>query len=862
MPRALWAKAPLALVRHPVGFLAALAASLLAAMGATAAPLLTARAESEALQNKLAQLTPLGAGLTIERQASVGGAAADRKRRRAAAALARSLPGVGAPVLTTTAYAQVAGSLFEPGNPLIVVPMARTGATAHVERLAGDGHGAWLSAPLAQIARAVPGGTVAVVRPSPAPPEPRVRLRVGAVYRQLDSDLGNPYWVNLTTRIRAPNPDAPPPPTFLLVDPATLYRIARVVGSNELANVYELPIDVRGMTPARAKDVAAAFASVRRSLASHDPLARRLGCDSGCNVSSSLLDATILARRSNAALRPIVSLLAAAWALAALAAAVVAGVFTTRRRAVEARLSLVGGEQRTLFAARSAVEALLPSAAGAVAGFGLAVVAVRSFTPRGAVDASVYRHAALLACASALGAVAAVATGATAARGELVARRAHRLLAHVPWELPVVGAAFAAWISLSSGRALVGNPPAGSHPRLAVFLLPALVAAAVAGAAGRAARALVRRRGGSVSAPVFLALRRLAAAGALAGLLAVAVAVGASTFAFAEVLRSSLAANTVEKAYVANGSDVQGVVDAARPLPASFPYPLTKVGQAFDAGVLPSGRPFELLLVDPHSLARVLAPHWPSDVGRAVAALAASHAAVPAIAVGARSGTQTVSIGGRAVRVDVIATLHAFPGMLGDRPLLVVPRRSVATAPGALAYVWATGPARAVVRALARSTLAPSYVTTVRQFSQSADVTTITRTYGFVRIFGIALMLLALVALPLYLAARLRSQTITSAFLRRLGMSQRAQALSVALEATAIVAFAMLAGVASGLAGAGRIVARVDPLPEYAPRSSVVVPWASILAAALAIVVVGAAAGAVATLVLRRRDVGEALRVA
>ena len=67
MPRALWAKAPLALLRHPVGLLAVVCAAFLVGVGAAAGPLMNAGAESEALQSKLAQLTPLAAGLTIDR---------------------------------------------------------------------------------------------------------------------------------------------------------------------------------------------------------------------------------------------------------------------------------------------------------------------------------------------------------------------------------------------------------------------------------------------------------------------------------------------------------------------------------------------------------------------------------------------------------------------------------------------------------------------------------------------------------------------------------------------------------------------------------------------------------------------------
>src|SRR3569832_1341620 len=66
LPRALWKRAPLVLLRHRGVFAAIFAAPQLVAPAAAAAPLLRAGAESEALKTKLAELSPLGAGLTIE----------------------------------------------------------------------------------------------------------------------------------------------------------------------------------------------------------------------------------------------------------------------------------------------------------------------------------------------------------------------------------------------------------------------------------------------------------------------------------------------------------------------------------------------------------------------------------------------------------------------------------------------------------------------------------------------------------------------------------------------------------------------------------------------------------------------------
>jgi predicted lysophospholipase L1 biosynthesis ABC-type transport system permease subunit len=222
-----------------------------------------------------------------------------------------------------------------------------------------------------------------------------------------------------------------------------------------------------------------------------------------------------------------------------------------------------------------------------------------------------------------------------------------------------------------------------------------------------------------------------------------------------------------------------------------------------------------------------------------------------------------VTIGASLAVVDVVARVHAFPGMQPTQPLLVIPYRALSTRPvEALTYVWASGPPRQVAAALERSSLSPSYVTVLANLSRDRDVVNVTRTYGFLRIVAFGILLLALVALMLYLSGRERSQLVSSAFLRRMGFSQRRQALSVALEASFLVALATVTGLAAALVTAGAIVAHVDPLAQYSPAPVTNVPWALLLFSGLGAIAAAGSIGAVLTLAVRRSDVGEALRVA
>jgi hypothetical protein len=351
----------------------------------------------------------------------------------------------------------------------------------------------------------------------------------------------------------------------------------------------------------------------------------------------------------------------------------------------------------------------------------------------------------------------------------------------------------------------------------------------------------------------FLALRRLAAARGLVVLLVVSAAVSLCAVTFAEILRDSLRSNSVAKAYASTGGDVQGLIDPAKRLPSPFPYPIAKVAESFG--------PVELLTADPVALERVV-----RSGGSALRRLAASPAPLPAIVVGS-PGTRAISVGGKVIPLDVVARPRAFPGMIAGRPLIVVPAGKLHRVTGpadpmsvALTYVWAKGDPAAVERALGRSTLAPQYLTTAKQFLASADLATADRTYGFLRVIALAAALITMAALLLFLHARSRSQLVATAFLQRMGLKEDRQMLSVALEGAVLVGFSSLVGVGTALLTASSIASRVDPVPQYPPSTTATVPWLLLAAAFLIVLAAAALVGALASRV--RGDVGEALRVA
>jgi hypothetical protein len=94
-----------------------------------------------------------------------------------------------------------------------------------------------------------------------------------------------------------------------------------------------------------------------------------------------------------------------------------------------------------------------------------------------------------------------------------------------------------------------------------------------------------------------------------------------------------------------------------------------------------------------------------------------------------------------------------------------------------------------------------------------------------------------------------------------MGLARGRQAVSVGVEAAALVAFAAVAGGLAAIVSARVLVHTIDPLPQYAPAAFPVVPWLVLVVGLLAVTVAAAVAGAAAVL-LARGDLAEAVRVA
>ena len=886
-----WRKAPYALVHYLTVLVAVFVAAALAAVAAASAPFVTTAAASEALKNKLVDLSPYATGLQVIARTQIFGdyttAALERGARardEAVRELRGQLPHVGPAVVSTHARAQAAGANGDSG----VVLLARTDALAHVKKLTqSPGPGVWLADITAHDAGLKPGDVFRVDGLPSADARKSPSLRVKGIYRALAHSPETDYWGNLYEEIYPQCGDCDVPPPFVLIDEHTLFRL---LGgrSSTIDSTLELPVDPRSMTLAGARTLNGKFDALGKSLP-QTPLGRQLGCRQGvipvgpgaaslaaCTVTSSLSAAVILADRNAGAVTPAVTLLSDLGTAIALAVAAAAGIFLVRRRRAEAALLYARGEHVATFAGRTALETLLPAAAGGAAGFSIAYALTDVFAPSGSISGATVgsgaAHAAV-AVAIAIALLVACAAGSFVRLYDTGARRV-TWLRFLPWEALLAAVAFVLYLRIRSGGAVTHG--ASHAPTLAVFVFPLLLVAAAAGIGARAARLLLRRGSSGARShrpPVYLALRRLAAARALVVVLAVVTAASLGAFFYVATLASSLHHTTVEKAYMATGSDAQVIVQESTRLPSTFPYPITRVQFANQSAQTVDGAPLDVMLVDPVTLAQTL--HWQSGWGPSPRRLLdeLAHAPtrpLPVIVTSDLAGRRAILLGGQRFPMRVLASLRTFPFMAQGIPLVITSYRALddlearshqTDSLGVLGtYVWGKGPPLQVARAM--TALQPTYPpSTIDGFLRAPDVVLATRTFTFMRMVAIGAGVLALLGLLLYLQARQRSQAIASALARRMGLTRAAETLSLSLELVGILAFAAVVGGGVALAAAAPVVRKIDPLPDDPPSPIFTLPVAEIVLAAVALGVLALLAGALTSWLARRTDVSEALRV-
>ena len=895
----LWAKAPFVLLRFRGLFVALAGGAALVALAAAAPPLFVSSVASSALQDELEATTRYVGGLSLVQNGYFvrddvrpGGATPRReltlaeRNQRIRGALA-GVEGLGEPVVGVLTNPVLPTRTRAPSSERAIRLLSRTGALAHVERLAGrGGKGVWLANTTAESLRVRPGDSIFLGDLNGD--RPRQRVRVAGVYRALYLDASTPYWSPLYADIYAA-PEAPVPEVFAIADEALVVRLATRLGL-ETQLRSEWPLASTALTLGEAERVRTRLAAFEAEASDPTtPIGSLMTCGQcsfeplDLNATTSLPDAIDLARETVSTLRGPADLLSTAGLLVALAVLAAAGAFSAARRKVENGVMFARGMSPTAVGVKAAAESLLPVALGVAVGLAAALALVAAVGPGAVASEAVVRSAQLAALAIPGGAAAlGIVAGIAFRRHADAAHARASLLGRVPWELAAVALAAFFFYRLRTEGAFLGDPAEGpARPSVALLLFPFFFIGRGAGLAARGLREplrSLRRRSGGFGAAGYLAVRRVAGTAHLSLLLMVGCAVALGTLVYAQAVVRSLDAAVVSKSLLFVGSDVAGTTSADRVIPDDLPYPATMVTKLVERGDL-DGVPADVLAIDGATFAR--AAYWEDEwASRSLSSIVGNLArgggdALPVVVAGSSAPAPGIlEVGGTAVPLEVVERARAFPGMSRSRPLVVADRavlqRVFETAGssdpvarlGAQTEVWVKGKGdpRAAARALASSELRPFPVLTAEEVRDTPSVRAVTNTFAFLNALGVAAGLLSAVAIVLYVQARQRAGAVAHALARRMGLTDGQHRTSLTLEVGAVLGASLVVGAALALVATRFLIEDVDPRPSVPPEPVLSAPWTVIAATAATLVGVAALGGALAHAVTARARVAEVLR--
>ena len=862
-----WAGTPVRLLRFPGVAAAVVGAAVIAAMTLGVAPVLLASGGSAALRTRLESLSGPPIALSASVTLAFGPGAASLRRQILADAVGR-LP-LGPPTITMidSGQTEVSGG-NHPGRTGTVQLVARGGFEGHVHRFEGaDGAGVWLPASVARDLGVHAGDRIRVTLSGTS-----AEARVAAVYRDLAPARIPDFWAALASHI-AVDPASPPPPPFLLAGLGQFEDLAGRLGSTGTLSI-EYPI--AGTLPLpQASRVAAELQRIAADAA--DPTSPLSGAFD--SVGSNLQALVAIAEQTHDGTSQPVRTISLAGGLLALVAAGVTGQFMARRRHAEYALLASRGVGPVRLALRTAVEAVLPAAAGAAAGWVAALALVRLLGPGGAVGSDATRSSAIavvVATATALAVLAAVTGSAARAEGGDRPLWLRGVVARTPWEAAALALALASLYEIVTRGAVPAADATGRpHVDLLILLFPFLFLAGTAGLVVRTGRRLLPRLkafGRRRSPWAFIAMARLDSAPRLATLLVTSSALSIGILAYAAVLSSSIAATATEKASLSIGSDVAVTVGSPPVVPGHPGFGWTPIERVLTVGVGPGSGQAQLLLVDRQTFAR--GAFWDSrldgSVGNLMARLRGEGKILPVVVVGgAVPSDARLQVGGTETPLAAVRTVRYFPGAPAGRMTLVADRAAVSrTVPvdlhgvGHSFQLWAKGDPARIVPALARIGFPTSFASTVAGVRATPAFLALSWTFGLLQALGVLAGAVAALGTVLYLQARQRSREVSYVLARRMGLRRDAHRRSILLELATMLVAAFVLGTSFAILAAALVHGRLDPIPNLPPGPLLHVPL-GVLAIAAAATAVAAVAGAWRVQGLAdRAEVGEVMRLA
>ncbi|HEY6749583.1 MAG TPA: FtsX-like permease family protein [Mycobacteriales bacterium] len=821
-----WRRAPRLLLRHRAVLAAIAGTCALLAIAAASGPLFLSSAGAAALQRRVAEQCP----------------EADRPRLlaspRSGEATTRAVTAAGLPAPYRVVVDGISAPFGVNTTPTGLTLYFRDDVFDHVRKVTGGGEGLWVSDLDAQRFRVKVGDRIAVGRLS---------IPVAGLYEDLAGPgLGRtlpPYWCTWSRAI-VPTLESRPPP-FLLADRPTMDRIVAAYESGDAGQfalgvvpTWYSPVDTAHLTLTEADGVLAAE--------------RRLKDAVGGTSANGLAADVAVARATRDGIAGAITPVALAGVLVAVLLVGAAGSFWVDQRRAELRLLGARGIGPPALAGKAVLELGLPALAGAAAGWGAAIVLVRTAGPASELEPGAPWRAlaaVLPALAGAVAALAAVAAGRTAERSR------HRRLPPVPWELALLALAGWAYTGVGEDAGVVAD-------RLVVRVDPRLVTFGLLGTAGgvlllaRLLTALLpwlRRRTAAAPAPLHLAVRRLAGLRTATAAVLVATAVPVAILGYAGAITRSTDASVVAKARTYAGTEHAIVVNAAPAQTLPVGDTGTQVSVIRDVRTVAGGET-QVLGIDPATFARfaytdprVFGADLPGLVRRL------DGPGLPALAIDCPACGPRVrmTLGRSELTATVVGTARLFPGIrVRDSALLVVPRTALADIDrysNRVEEIWTTSALLpSAVDTVTRAGLPPLREVSPTQFLGNSQLLPVTWTFGYLQALAVLIGLIGMAGLFLFLAARQRSTLVSYVLLRRIGLSRRAHLGSLAGELGGVLAAGWLLGAGSAVGFAAAVRGLLDINPLYPPGSLLVLPVA-LLAAGIGVLLAVAAVGALGT---------------
>ncbi len=903
-PDPLWVRSPFVLLRFPALLGALTLGTLLLCAAAVVLPLFISATTSELLARRIDDptVTRYGAGVLFRSEqlpldATVPGGREPLFDAMTGAFTSRVAAGpwYGDPVASVLGpVVRISGEGVH--DPLLVRPariFAGSAAAQHLQIVAGDAvSGVLVPDLIGDALHLRPGDRITVGGPG----RREVVLTVGGIYRSLYALPDSPYWGQWHDDIyNILCPDCAPLPQFLVMSRGAALGLSSDLGARAADFSWQAPLETSQLTLEQVTAAAAFAQRLRRGL-TNDPV---VGHGFGCCVTPSrnltpapasyqtwLPEVIADVRARVDSIEQPGRVLRTAGLLVAALVVAAAGLFAWGARRGEHDLMLARGMSPGGVAARSALEALLPCTLGWALGIGLAGLLVAGLGPDGAVAADVWPRALFASVLALLGGIA-LLVGITVAaylRSQTRRRGSRAVLAWVPWEAPLLIGGLVALQRLRAAGALGPRGPGGvARPSLLLLAAPILLLAGsaivgsrlfrIAALALRAKRA--SRRSTSRSRPAaYLAVRRLASAPVLTAALFAASAMCLGVFVEASTLVGSLETSVEAKAQIYVGSDAQARIDTNAQIIRAPAVPFTRVTRLPTAGTFTdSTERFDLLVIDPATFAG--AAYWNDALSDdpLPTLLARLHDqggdALPAILV-ARTGAPTgITMQLHDLRLDVVGTARAFPGMISQRPMLVVSGSQLEAAfgsgaplavSGASEELWGRGDGAAA--AFEGMEPVPFLVLTAEQVQDIPSIAAVINTFLALNAVGLAAAILVIGGLLMYLQSRQRSQLVAYGLSLRMGMTDRAHRASLAFELLAMLVAALAVGTAVALTVATFIVPLLDPLATIPPDPLFVTPNRTVIVTTVVLVFMAWLGSWLTSLRARRTPMGEVMRVA